>query len=346
MAGAVLSHVTHLHAVVVLYFITRGLIPTTASQRARIAFTAACLHIVSPAGIFLSASYGESFFAATNFTGMLCYTFARRHGRQHGTLPSFRATALTLASGLLFGIATMIRSNGLLSGIPLAWDAFSTIPSILTLLRNRNWQQLIQFASTLVGGVFVAFGYVLPQFEAYMEFCTSGNTRPWCDATLPSIYTYVQNHYWNVGFLRYWTLSNLPLFVLAAPVLLVLLCTSGLALNPSQLDAALCVNSHSDHGKASDFHRTTMARLALPQAILAILALTSFHVQIINRISSGYPIWYIVLAIAVQIGTNTETPGAGRLYTALSGHASLLVRASIMYAVIQAGLYASFMPPA
>ena len=32
--------------------------------------------------------------------------------------------------------------------------------------------------------------------------------------------------------------------------------------------------------------------LALPQVTLAVLALTSYHVQIINRLSSGYVVWY------------------------------------------------------
>jgi len=44
-------------------------------------------------------------------------------------------------------------------------------------------------------------------------------TTEWCTCTIPSIYGYVQDRYWNVGFLRYWTLSNAPNFLLALPAL-------------------------------------------------------------------------------------------------------------------------------
>lgn len=71
--------------------------------------------------------------------------------------------------------------------------------------------------------------------------------------------------------------------------------------------------------------------LALPQLVLAVLALTSYHVQIITRISSGYPLWYIWLAFKLQ-----DRPR----------RASLVIRWMVIYALIQAGLYACFLPPA
>ena len=63
-------------------------------------------------------------------------------------------------------------------------------------------------------------------------------------------------------------------------------------------------------------------RLALPQLILAGLALTSYHVQIITRQSSGYPYWYIWLAAQHQ---NWQ-------------YWHVTVRVFMMYALIQAGI--------
>ena len=74
-----------------------------------------------------------------------------------------------------------------------------------------------------------------------------------------------------------------------------------------------------------------MASLALPQLVLAILALTSYHVQIITRISSGYPLWYIWLAAKA-----TDEPK----------RVAIVIRWMVIYALVQAGLYASFLPPA
>uniref|UniRef100_A0A8B9WWJ3 GPI mannosyltransferase 2 n=1 Tax=Bos mutus grunniens TaxID=30521 RepID=A0A8B9WWJ3_BOSMU len=45
-----------------------------------------------------------------------------------------------------------------------------------------------------------------------------GNKPPWCSWGLPLIYSYIQDIYWNVGFLRYFELKQVPNFLLAAPM--------------------------------------------------------------------------------------------------------------------------------
>lgn len=74
-------------------------------------------------------------------------------------------------------------------------------------------------------------------------------------------------------------------------------------------------------------------RMALMQAVLAIMAATSYHVQIITRLSSGYPVWYWWLARQVL-----KEPG--------HGFGRNVVVFMVMYALIQGALYASFLPPA
>ncbi|KXT00429.1 hypothetical protein AC578_1925 [Pseudocercospora eumusae] len=352
-AGIALSHISHFAAVIVLFKLTYELIPASYERKRRIAFTAACLHVVSPGGLFLSASYAESFFALTNFAGSFCYVASWRYGPRKHPESGLHAARWAIISGVLFGTATTVRGNGLLSGVMFAWDVVLYMPKLPEILRERASTDFLRFFGLLVGGSMIAIGYAVPQIEAYLEYCTGGNTRPWCSKIPPSIYTFVQAHYWNVGFLRYWTLSNIPLFALAAPMLLVLLSTGWIAMSRAQLDklvAALNAAGDPDHAstitaeeKQAFSHQ--MARFALPQLVLAALALTSFHVQIINRISSGYPVWYILLACAIHIPTHaTEESGAAMRFFA--SNAQWLVRASVMYAMVQGGLYASFMPPA
>lgn len=84
----------------------------------------------------------------------------------------------------------------------------------------------------------------------------------------------------------------------------------------------------------------TMRRLLIPQLLLAVLALTNYHVQIINRISSGYPIWYWWLAWITL--DNHKFPFLGKHLRS----ASLVVRSMVVYALIQGGLFTSFLPPA
>ncbi|PPJ50252.1 hypothetical protein CBER1_04871 [Cercospora berteroae] len=347
LAAILFSHLSHLVAVVLLFLLTYKIIPSGSEKKGRIAYTAACLHILSPAGLFLSAPYGEAAFAMVHFAGLLCYVEAKRLAN---TVPNVSAL-WTLASGFAIGVSTMIRSNGLFSGLLFAWDALTCVPHFGQMLRRREWVRLNGLLSTLAAGLFVGIGYALPQGFAYLEYCTNGNDRTWCQRTLPSIYSFVQSHYWGVGFLKYWTLSNAPLFALAIPMLGVLVYTGYVALNKAELNSLIAParTAQNDRapGKSNDdgLFRHIMSRFALPQLVLALLALTSFHVQIINRISSGYPVWYIVLAVIIQ-DDNKAMKVDGGAVRFIRRHAQSLVRLSVMYAVIQGGLYASFMPPA
>lgn len=329
-------------------------------MRRDIAFNAACLHIATPAGLFLSAPYGESTFALFNFLGMLCYVYAT----QCHTFGSKSATGAcwTLAAGASFGIATTMRNNGLLSGMIFAWDAIEAIVCLPSMLRDTI--RITHFAATIIAGICVAIGFVAPQAVAYTQYCTGGNTRPWCNRLLPSIYSWVQDHYWEVGFMRYWTLTNLPLFLLAGPLLAILFYTGYLALLKL---ASLVPQGRSQSGRKlaisdTQIFRHVLPRFALPQLVLAVMAATSFHVQIINRISSGYPVWYILLAIAMHNTSSTintqksnnstkrVSDAAGRVGSwsllVKSQHLQWIVRGMVAYAIVQGGLYASFLPPA
>jgi phosphatidylinositol glycan class V len=76
-------------------------------------------------------------------------------------------------------------------------------------------------------------------------------------------------------------------------------------------------------------------RLAVPQLLLAISAFTTYHVQIISRLASAYPVWYMWIA-ALLIERQKVTPGV----------AKGMVRFMVIYGLVQGGLFASFMPPA
>jgi phosphatidylinositol glycan class V len=117
-------------------------------------------------------------------------------------------------------------------------------------------------------------------------------------------------------------------------------------LEPQKLLTA--VNGPSKSGSESDRKLFTHVcfQLAIPQIILAIMATTSFHVQIINRISSGCALWYVVLAVLVA-GYNSRGPQQGLLCLLGAGkRREVLVRAMVGYAIVQGGLYAAFLPPA
>ncbi|KAI8964504.1 glycosyltransferase family 76 protein [Daldinia sp. FL1419] len=313
--GILVAHASHLFSVLALYQL--GLVVL---RNQRLSFIAALLHILSPAGLFLSAPYNESTFSFLSFTGYLFFA--------KGLLGPKRKLAhdvSLVASGMWFGFATTFRSNGLFNGIPFAIALAHelTMPPTLSSLRRRF--------SLILGGLTIAISFVIPQIAAFQTFCSvpSGvRLRPWCRSMFPSIYSFVQARYWNVGFLRYWTPSNIPLFLLAAPMIYILI-TSSLKLikRPLSITSKEFISDDSSH-------LTILIRsMALSQLILAALSITNYHVQIITRISSGYPLWYWWLAIIIA---DNKTSAFG----------SNVVKFIVMYAIIQGALFASFLPPA
>lgn len=148
----------------VLYQLATLLFPGPTLRKT--AFLTATLHVLSPAGLFLSAPYGEALFSLLNFSGMLCYAYARV--RLNGHAAYFLCI---LASGLCFGLATMVRTNGLLSGLILLYDVFRSLPGLLG--PNRAIvDTFVRLIGAILAGFMVASGLIIPQLVAYQQYCT------------------------------------------------------------------------------------------------------------------------------------------------------------------------------
>ena len=152
----------------------------------------------------------------------------------------------------------------------------------------------------------------------------------------------------GVGFLNYWTFGNLPLFLLAIPMLYILCISGNWARIASQRQAIIQDTTPKEGSDSNQKSRSKPGRthdipwrLAIPQVALAILGLTTYHVQIITRLSSGYPVWYWWLAFMIieEGGTIEILPSNVKL-------GPLLTRWMVIYALIQGALFASFLPPA
>lgn len=174
IAGMIVSHLSHFISVALLWEVASRL------TNKKAAFLAAALHIISPAGIFLSAPYAEAPFSALNMLGFWLYLKAIE---QNDALEQFVTFA---ASGISFGVATMLRSNGIFSGLVFLIDAVSLV---------AQGKISTRLFATIIAGFYVAVGFALPQFLAYREYCREG-TREWCTSRLPLIYSFVQSHYW------------------------------------------------------------------------------------------------------------------------------------------------------
>ncbi|KAI1263139.1 glycosyltransferase family 76 protein [Xylariaceae sp. FL1019] len=315
LIGISVANVSHLLSALVLYKLSQVM-----WENKQVSFVAAALHILSPAGLFLSAPYSESPFALFTFLGNLFLAKAVL-----STEPTVAHDISLVASGLWFAIAVNFRSNGILSGLPFAVELCREMMSSITVKSIRRRLAL------MIGGSALAVGFAVPQFLAYQTFCDGSqgsDLRPWCTKRLPSIYTFVQEHYWNVGFLRYWTLPNIPLFLLAGPVL-YLMTISGLDFisQPRQLGHPL------KRALKTPNHVILVRSMASIQIVLTVLAITNYHIQIITRLSSAYPVMYWWLADLITRKDSVKFTQS-------------VVTFMVMYASIQGALFASFLPPA
>lgn len=191
LAGVLIANTSHLLSALVLYRL--GLLLSHGNRK--LSLVAALLHVISPAGLFLSAPYAESTFALLSFTGYLL--FAKRYTTT--TTTTLLRDVYTVLAGLVFGLATSFRSNGILNGVPFAWEFIQALPELFQFGRP-GWMDTVQQLVALgLGGLAVAAGSVIPQVVAYRWYCnpeSPSDTRPWCEGYLPSIYTFVQQHYW------------------------------------------------------------------------------------------------------------------------------------------------------
>ncbi|KNG88158.1 GPI mannosyltransferase 2 [Aspergillus nomiae NRRL 13137] len=324
LVGIVLSHMAHFLSVLVLYRLSINVFGQDTATRRLTCFLSATLHIICPAGAFLSAPYAESLFSFLNMSGFYIYSSSFLDDNVGRTVIS---NVKLLIASVLFAAATTVRSNGILSGCLLAYDAVLLLRR--TLFHGPMKRACLRLCVTVVGGCIVAAGMIFSQALAYADFCLDVQTsRPWCGKLIPSIYPWVQRQYWDVGFLRYWTIRNLPFFLLAIPMLHTLCRSSMWAMSLSKADSSLF----------STWSASLLARLALPQGLLAVLGITSYHTQIINRICSGYPLWYWYLAC--QIVRERYEPRAKR-----RPGWTFAIQAMVIYAILQAALYGSFLPP-
>ncbi|EDN90753.1 hypothetical protein SS1G_00153 [Sclerotinia sclerotiorum 1980 UF-70] len=161
-------------------------------------------------------------------------------------------TRMIKFSTIVFGVATTFRSNALLNGLLLLEEAFRTLVSLGNGSNINTFRRLI---ITGLGGICVGIGFLTPQYIAYQEYCGATgveDTRTWCKNTIPSVYSFVQAYYWNNGPFKYWTMSNIPLFILAMPMIIILGVSGNAGLRNAhfqQIFSATSVTSEKELGK-------------------------------------------------------------------------------------------------
>lgn len=190
LAGTLIAHAAHGAAVLCIHSLVLEVFATPRAKK--LALVTAVLHVLSPAGMFLSAPYGESYFALLSFIGYIL--FARGLPVSQ---PSLLTDGMIIFAGAVFGISTTVRSNGILNGMLFLEEAVRATLA----LRDPDLATFRRLGVTITGGILVGAGFVIPQLSAFFEYCgdlssLKPDAQEWCYGRVPSIYSFVQSRYW------------------------------------------------------------------------------------------------------------------------------------------------------
>ncbi|KAG1077884.1 hypothetical protein G6F42_024555 [Rhizopus arrhizus] len=231
-------------------------------------------------------------------------------------------------SALIWGIASGVRSNA------VVYAGFFFYDLVWTRLINRK-----TFVTGLVRSVLytliTASGFALFQYYAYTEFCSLD--RPWCSDKVPLIYSFVQKEYWDVGFLSYYEVKQIPNFVLAAPI--IALSVFGLKAYIQQDPVGfwtLGIRKSKQDGN-DDYCSPNLAVFMYLWAFLLLFATTNMHIQVIIRFFTSVPplYWYVGNLWIKGFCESKST-----------WMANVVLGYFAIYGLIGIVLFSSFLPPA
>ncbi|KAG8217914.1 glycosyltransferase family 76 protein [Butyriboletus roseoflavus] len=292
------------------------------------AFLATALSLLSSSPATLRfAPYSEPFFTYCSYRGMWACARSR-----------------WFSAAVWFALASAFRSNGVFLTGFVVWGML--VSPWLCARRDLLTPARILYCIVLVAIPLVPF--VHHNYTGYLRFCTSAPPgtvgRPgWCDRGMfPSIYAHVQRQYWNVGFMRYWTVSNVPNFLLALPALMNVYAFCAfylvrmarvypLSFIQAGADERRKGTSPTDPHPPSLFFVPSLLPHVLHALALTLLLTFNAHVQIALRVLPSLPVVYWAAARLV-----VERPEWGRAWVAWS----------VVWGAVNCVLWAVFLPPA
>lgn len=325
LIGYLLNATFHVLATLSLYKLTKEIEKKNGSSSSskvssssdQFASVTVYLFIWNPANVFMISSYTESMFVFIQFTSLLL--MEKRY---------------YITSAIAVGIGTLVRSNGLLNIVFLVYFCLKYRLLTTKLCSDDGWKRensssynlfnlelfkrvfrllhprellmlfLLTFLSIIpfIGLQFYIASTVctLPELKIHVMENNSEGGEHWCLQRFPYSYPYVQKTYWNVGFLRYYEWKQLPNFLLAAPIVCIVVAgvlnlitakeftstIKTLGLLPKEEEKE---RSHVFHG----FPTHRMFVYACHALFLTMFGILNVHVQILTRmLCSSTPFVY------------------------------------------------------
>ena len=279
----------------------------------KFAVKSSLLLIFNPANVFMISSYSESLYSSLQFIS-LYYLEKKRFLNASAIICLSIVTRSNGILNLVFLIYFFLKKN---ASTPIS-QFFKEPASILVLFHpNRFLQSLTGCLKFILPLCFYLSApvavFALHIFCVYEYFCHSNHVvtssySHWCHKSIPSSYSYVQSKYWNVGFLKYYDTKQIPNFLLAFPVIIIVMLglRKFLSLHDSYLTFKLLGFKEMPKPKEKFLNAPAMFVYLMHCLFLTSLGLVGFHVQILTRmLFSSCPFLYWTIA-AVLFDKNSN----------------------------------------
>uniref|UniRef100_A0A671RVS5 GPI mannosyltransferase 2 n=1 Tax=Sinocyclocheilus anshuiensis TaxID=1608454 RepID=A0A671RVS5_9TELE len=255
-------------------------------QDRKLALVAVLMYCLTPANVFMIAGYSETLFAALTFAGLWLLE-----------------TRFTIGACLLLGFATGARANGLVNagfllylslqlGLASFYAALVALP--FCLFQVYGYQTFCHPTATQVPPVLLN----LARDKGYRVADAASPTPRWCQWQIPVLYSYIQDVYWDVGFLRYFQWKQIPNFILALPVATLGFIASYMYV---MANPVLCMYlGLGDRGKDRKMNGLCNPRVfvyIVHSSVLLLFGIFCMHVQVLTRfLASSSPVLYWISA--------------------------------------------------
>ncbi|XP_030765820.1 GPI mannosyltransferase 2 [Sitophilus oryzae] len=306
------------HAALCLYKLTEILFDK------KTAYDSAVVYCFNPASVFFIAPYTECLFSFLTFQSILnCLTLYEKYSK-----PDNKFVVKDLLLILPIALSTATRSNGVLN------IGFLIYTFICLKLNNskKKKQSILQGLYTalrygfaiIMTTVDCLLPFILYQYYCYLRFCQTfpvnlpgvileharqnkfilpgsykKNQQKWCKKTIPLAYSYVQDQYWNVGFMKYYEFKQLPNFLLALPILCIISFCSFKHLFTNLFKRNLFSNlftmgnSIKANKAKAGLYQPKLTVFYIHALFLSIFCTFFIHVQVSTRIlCSASPVFY------------------------------------------------------
>lgn len=301
----------------------------------KLAFLAASLFTINPASIFFTAPYSEALFSYLTFQVMLqnnvwissIYVFFSALVRSNGVinlgfpiyriLKQFVSHSISCRSFFIFILKLLFIC--LISLSSFAWYQFYGHSSFCALYNYNFDQQFVELAEK----------------ESYI--LRGQNITNMCETRLP--YFYIQNRYWNVGFLNYFKFKKLHNFAFAFPILYFTI-THGVKyfIQNAHLIPTLGMKS-----SPKDIVRVNFFPYGVHLIVLIVTCLFFIHIEVSTRLlcsSTPTVYWFAALLLRAKKQTTRRRINV----FGFSFNVDFVLLYFLSYSVIGTILFSNFFP--